>query len=158
MKWLLQLWKKCGFLLLLFFIIAGFYYRGIALLALACMLGPIVSVLLGHKRLWCKNICPRGNFYDNVICKFCNKKPNPKCVGSPILKTIIIVFIFIMFGMGIARYWGNLEEIGGVFYRMIIITTLIGIILAILFNHRTWCCFCPMGSIASFILKRRRKH
>jgi len=156
MRWLLQLWKKWGFLLLLFFIIVGFYYKSIVILALACMLGPIVSAILGYERLWCKNICPRGNLYDNVSCKLCKKKPNPKCIGSLIFKIVVILFVFIMFGIGISRYWGDIEQIGGVFHRMIVATTLVGIILAIPFNHRTWCCFCPMGSIASFISKRKR--
>lgn len=34
---------------------------------------------------------------------------------------------------------------------MIVVTTFIGIILSFFYNNRTWCNFCPMGSIASLI-------
>ncbi|WP_432664011.1 4Fe-4S binding protein [Wukongibacter baidiensis] len=157
MKLFVQLWKKSGFLLLLFIIIAGFYNKSIAILAVICMLGPIVLASLGHGRLWCKNICPRGNLYDNVICKFGEKKTNPRCIKSIIFRIVIIVFVFTMFGIGIRKHWGDLEAMGGVFHRMIIGTTVIGIVLSFFFNHRTWCCLCPIGSIACFISKTKRR-
>lgn len=59
--------------------------------------------------------------------------------------------MFTMFGIGIKENWGNIEGIGMVFYRIIVITTLIGIVLSLFYNNRTWCNFCPMGSIAAFI-------
>lgn len=60
-----------------------------------------------------------------------------------------------MFTFGTIKNWGNPYGIGMVFYRMILITTLIGIFISLFYNHRTWCHFCPMGTIASFISKSR---
>lgn len=153
---LLQIWKKYGFVLLLLFIIGGFYSKIFALIAVICMLGPIVLALLGYGRLWCKNICPRGNFYDRVIYKYCSKKPNPKLIKSTVFKIAVILFIFIIFGASITKYWEDIKKIGSIFHRMIIATTLVGIILAFIFNHRTWCCLCPMGSISLFISKYKK--
>ena len=43
-----------------------------------------------------------------------------------------------------------------VFYRIIVVTTIIGIVLSLFYNHRTWCSFCPMETIASVISKFRK--
>ena len=43
-----------------------------------------------------------------------------------------------------------------VFYRLIVVTTIIGIVLSLFYNHRTWCNFCPMGTMASVISKFRK--
>ena len=64
------------------------------------------------------------------------------------------MFFFMMF-MLISitiKNWGNLYGMGMVFHRLIVITSIIGIILSF-FNHRTWCNFCPMGALSSLIAK-----
>lgn len=158
MKMFSWIWNKFGFILLIFFIVVGFFHKSVVLYAIICMLGPIVLASLGYGRLWCKKMCPRGNLYDNVVCKFCEKNTTPKFLTSTAFRIAVILFVFFMFGMGISKYWGDFEQIGGVFHRMIIATTLAGIILSFFFNHRTWCCLCPMGSIACFITKIKKKN
>lgn len=150
-------WNRFGFILLLFFIIAGFYEKRVVILAIFCMLGPIIVALLGYERLWCKKMCPRGILYDNVVCKFCEKKANPLFLKSTVFRIAIIVFVAFILGNSIIKHWGDLEVIGGILHKMIIATTLIGVILSVFLNHRTWCCFCPMGSIACFISKIKNK-
>ncbi len=157
MRLLIHLWKRSAFILLLFFIIVGFYNKSIVVLAVICMLGPIVLALLGYGRLWCQKICPRGNLYDNVVCRFCDKKQNPKCIRSAVLRGGVTIFVLTMFTIGAIKYWGDLEGMGGVFHRMIIVTTIVGVVLSFFFNPRTWCCVCPMGSIACCISKRKKR-
>ena len=73
MKKLLTLWKKYSFLALIAFIILGLLDFRIAIVAVVCMVAPvIVSIFKG--RFWCGNLCPRGSFYDNLVSKFCNNK------------------------------------------------------------------------------------
>ncbi|NFG42125.1 4Fe-4S binding protein [Clostridium botulinum] len=155
MKKFLELWKKYSFIILIAFIILGLIDLRFALLAIVCMVAPvIVSVAKG--RFWCGNLCPRGSFYDNVVSKFSNKRKVPKFLKSYYFRAIVFVGMMTMFGLGIKQNWGNLYGIGMVFYRMIVVTTLIGIVLSLFYNHRTWCHFCPMGTIASVISKFRK--
>lgn len=155
----LRLWKKYSFIILLIVIGAGFFNTKIAIVAIMCMLGPIVLAIMGKGRFWCGNICPRGSFYDSVLKKFSNKRPVPRVLKSRVFRLAVIVFMFYMFGKGVYKNWGNAEGVGLVFYRMIVITTLVGIFLSMFYNHRSWCNFCPMGTIAAFIsrFKRNRK-
>ncbi|CAH2212087.1 4Fe-4S binding protein [Tepidibacter aestuarii] len=148
---LLRVWKKYGYILLLIFIVAGLFDKRIALAAVICMVGPLVFAFFNKGRFWCGNICPRGSFFDNIISKFSNNKPVPKLLKSNIFRVLVIIFLFYMFGSGIYKNWGNTAGIGMVFYRIIVVTTLVGICLSFFYNYRSWCNFCPMGSMTAFI-------
>ena len=127
------------------------------MVAVICMIAPIiVSIFRG--RFWCGNLCPRGNFYDNVMSSFNRKKSVPKFLKSIYFRVFVVLFMFIMFSLGIKNNWGNPTGIGMVFYRMIVITTLLGIVLSFFYNNRTWCHFCPMGSIAALISYFRKNN
>lgn len=155
MKKILTLWKKYSYLVLLAFIVFGLFNFRIAIAAVICMVAPIiVSVFKG--RFWCGNFCPRGSFYDNVVSKFSNNKKVPRFLKSKLFRTIVVVLMMTMFTLGVRKNWGDLYGIGLVFYRMIVVTTIVGIILSLFYNQRTWCHFCPMGTIASVISKFRK--
>lgn len=157
-KKIFELWKKYSYVLLLAFVIVSLFDFRIGIAAIICMIAPIiVSIFRG--RYWCGNLCPRGNFYDNVVSKFSKNRPVPKFLKSAYFRMFVVLFMFTMFGFGIKQNLGNLIGIGMVFYRIIVITTLIGVGLSFFYNNRTWCHFCPMGSIAAFIsyLKKDNK-
>jgi polyferredoxin len=155
MKKILELWKKYSFLVFIVFVTLGFIDLRFAMVAIICMVAPIiVSVFRG--RFWCGNLCPRGNFYDNVVSKFSNKRKVPNFLKSYYFRALVVIFMMSMFGVGIKNNWGNLYGIGMVFYRIIVVTTIIGVILSLFYNHRTWCHFCPMGTIASVISKFKK--
>ena len=158
MKKIAVLWKKYSYSVLFAFIIVSLLDFRIALAAIICMIAPvIISIFRG--RFWCGNFCPRGSFYDSILSKYSSKKPVPKLLKSVYFRPFVVVFMFTMFGMGIKNNWGSLAGIGMVFYRIIVVTTLVGIALSFLYNNRTWCHFCPMGSIAAFIsyFKKNKK-
>lgn len=155
MKKMLALWKNNSYLVLLVFITWGLFDFRIAIAAVVCMVAPIiVSAFKG--RFWCGNFCPRGSFYDNIISNFSNNKKVPQFLKSKLFRTIMVVFMMTIFALGVHKNWGELNGIGLVFYRMIVVTTIVGIILSLFYNQRTWCYFCPMGTIASAISKFRK--
>ncbi|MCX7715782.1 MAG: 4Fe-4S binding protein [Clostridia bacterium] len=155
MEKVLKLWKKYSYLILIIFIIMGLFDFKIATFAVVCMAAPII-VSFFKGRFWCGNLCPRGSFYDSVVQIFSNKKKVPQILKSNIFRIVIVIFMMSMFGVGIYKNWGNLYGIGMVFYRMIVATTIVGIILSLFYNQRTWCHFCPMGTIASVISSFRK--
>jgi polyferredoxin len=156
MKKFLELWKKYSYVLLLAFIIAGIFDFRIAITAIACMIAPVI-ISVSRGRFWCGNLCPRGSFYDNIVSKFSKKKVVPKFLKSIYFRAFVVLFMFTMFGIGIKNNWGNPAGIGMVFYRIIVVTTLIGVILSFFYNNRTWCHFCPMGTMAHYVSKGQPK-
>ena len=150
MEKFLRLWKKYSFILLIAFIAFGMFDLRFAVIAAICMVAPIiVSIYKG--RFWCGNLCPRGNFYDNVVSKFSNKRKVPNFLKSYYFRAVVLIFMMTMFTLGIKKNLGDLYGIGMVFYRIIVVTTIIGIVLSLFYNHGTWCHFCTMGNIASVI-------
>lgn len=150
MKNISTLWKKYSYIILMLFIIIGLFDFRIGLIAILCMVGPIILSLF-KGRFWCGNICPRGSFYDNIVSKFSHKRKSPSILKSGYFRAVFTILLLTIFTLGMIKNWGNLYEMGFIFYRLIVVTTLIGIILSLFYNHRTWCNFCPMGSIAALI-------
>ncbi len=92
-----------------------------------------------------------------LIIKISKKRAIPKLFRTRIFRGIMVVFLLSMFTTGVIQNWGNPYGIGMVFYRIIVITTVIGVILSLFFNHRTWCQICPMGTLAALISKIKTK-
>ncbi|QHQ60913.1 4Fe-4S binding protein [Anaerocolumna sedimenticola] len=155
MKNLLVLWKKYSFILLIGFIFFNLFDLRFALAAVICMAAPII-VSFFKGRFWCGNLCPRGSFYDNVVIKFSKNRKVPNFLKSTFFRTFMVIFMLTMFAAGIKNNWGNPYGIGMVFYRLIVITTIAGVLLSLLYNHRTWCHFCPMGTLASLVAGFRK--
>jgi ferredoxin-type protein NapH len=156
MQFISVLWKKYSFTLLIAFTIGGMFDLRIGILALICMIAPII-VSIKKGRFWCGNICPRGNFYDRVMIKFSGKRRVPKFFRSAWFRALVTLFMLTVFTTGTIKNWGNPYGIGMVFYRLIVVTTIVGIILALFFSHRTWCSFCPMGTLAALVSRFRNK-
>ena len=155
MEKILKLWKKYSFTLLIVFILLGMFDLRFAVIAAICMIAPvIVSIFKG--RFWCGNLCPRGNFYDRIVSKFSNKRKPPKFLKSYYFRALILTLMMTVFISGVSKNWGDFYGIGMVFYRLIVVTTIVGIVLSLVYNHRTWCNFCPMGTLASIITKFRK--
>lgn len=142
---------------MIFFTVSIFDPR-IALAAIVCMGGPIVTSFFTG-RFWCGNLCPRGGFYDTVAVKLSAGRQVPKFLKWLPFRYVIVVFLLTTFGKGILENRGNLSGMGMVFYRIIAVTTLLGILLAFFFNERAWCNFCPMGTLSNLIsqLNNNRK-
>ena len=50
------------------YIILGWFFPVIGLLAIICMIGPVVTSIF-KGRWWCGHVCPRGNMYDRLLSK-----------------------------------------------------------------------------------------
>lgn len=129
----------------------------VAIVAIICMLGPVV-MSFSRGRYWCGNICPRGSFYDTIVSKVSKRKKVSRIFKTALFGLLVIIIMFTIFGVEIKSNWGNLYGIGVIFYRMIVVTTIIGILLSLFYNHRTWCSFCPMGSISSLVSRIKRSN
>lgn len=137
------------------FLAVGVFYPAIGLLAIFCMLAPVVMAPF-KGRYWCGNFCPRGSLYDNVIAKISPGKPIPAFFRSKALRLAMIILIMTMFTVQTYYAWDDLAAMGKVFIRLILITTIVGVILGVIYHQRTWCTFCPMGTIASWFSVRKR--
>ncbi len=144
--------KSNLFYILLVYLAVGFIYPAIGMIALICMVAPVI-IAPSKGRYWCGNYCPRGNFYDNVVSRMSNQKSIPRVFRSKGMRLFSVVFIMTVFSFQMYYAWGNLSEMGAVFLRIIFATTVVGVVLGLLYHRRTWCSFCPMGTLANWVSK-----
>lgn len=139
-----------SWIILLFFCAAGLFFPGVGLIAIICMLAPVV-VSFFKGRFWCGNFCPRGSMNDIILSKISKKLRMPELLKKQWFKLLVLILLMGGFAVQIYFSWGNINAVGMVFVRMILITTVIAIILGTVYNQRTWCTICPMGTMASYV-------
>lgn len=131
------------------YLLLGWFWPVTGLIALACMLAPVaLSVKRGE--LWCDRLCPRGNMFDRLLSRYSPHKPIPRFVNTFRFHLLMVILIFLAFGVLMYFAWGDWNAIGKVFWWMVLITTIVGVILAFIYSPRTWCNFCPMGTLAGW--------
>lgn len=143
------------FWVLLVFFAVGLVYPTIGIVALVCMIAP-VAVAPFRGRYWCGNYCPRGSFYDHVLAKLSPKRKIPAFFSHTAFRGFMVLFIMTIFSVQMYYAWGDWAAMGRVFVQIIFITTIVGIVLGIVYHQRTWCYFCPMGTLASWISRRKK--
>ena len=142
--------------ILLIYIVVGFFFPVVGLIAIVCMIAPIVmSIFRG--RYWCGHYCPRGNFYDKLISRISRNRKIPAFLSSRFFRGFMLIFIFGMFGIQMYFARGDWSAMGGVFWNIIFITTVVAIILGIIYSPRVWCKFCPMGTLSALVTPRKHK-
>ena len=148
---------ESAWILLLLFLLVGWKFPVIGTVAVFCMIAPVVVASWKEGRVWCGNHCPRGQFNDNLLSKISRSAQIPGFFKSVYFRSAFFVFLIYNFVMGIINANGSLTAIGLVFYKIIFVTTIITVSLGIIFHERTWCAFCPMGSLSALVVKSKRK-
>ena len=110
------------------------------------MLAGIVGGFI-KGRYVCGNLCPRGSFLDRVISLVSRKKPIPDFFRNMSLRWLVFAAMMGFMVFRISKNPTDINHWGRVFWLMCVITTSIGVILGIFVHPRTWCSFCPMGTI-----------
>ena len=114
----------------------GWFFPVIGIVAIICMIGPVLTSIW-RGRYWCGHYCPRGNMFDRLLSKYSPHKPIPAFVRTSGFRLFMVLFIFTMFGIQLSQaHWseGGLalwSDIGRVFWTIILVTTVVGVILGL---------------------------
>jgi ferredoxin-NADP reductase/NAD-dependent dihydropyrimidine dehydrogenase PreA subunit len=142
--------------------IAGFFYPKMGLLILP-MFAVIMVMGFFKGRFWCGNICPRGAFMDIPARKIGKFNEIKKLFKNKYFRLLILILLMAMFTRNTVKAfnaWGSesfLNKLGMAGVMMCAVTTAIGLILALTVNPRSWCTFCPMGTVQKFLHNIRKK-
>jgi len=135
-------------------IIGGLLYPIIGFIVpLVMLMGMVGGFFRG--RYVCGWLCPRGAFFDRVVTHISPKKKIPDFFRNYTFRWSVFALLigFMIFQISINP--NNIYHWGTVFVRMCIVTTSIGVILAIIYHPRTWCSFCPIGTFQSSVGGKR---
>lgn len=129
-------------------LLVGYLYPVVGLVMLLCM-GAAVGVSFFRGRLWC-DVCPRGAFYDLVVKRLKVKRRIPRFVRTVWFRLFMMGVFMTIVAVRLSAAWGDVAAMGRVFFMILAITTVVGLAFSVFFNPRSWCSFCPMGSMAYF--------
>jgi ferredoxin-type protein NapH len=135
--------------------VGGWFWPYLGYLLIPCMIAPIaIGTIRG--RHWCGWFCPRGAFFDYVMARVSGTRRPPAWMTGSAFRVVLVALLIGLMAAQIASVWPNPRAIGLVFVRLLAITTVAGIALALVFDARAWCSVCPMGSMASWVSHGKR--
>jgi polyferredoxin len=137
-------------------IVGGLFYP---LLGYVVLLMMIFFLILSYfkGRFWCANLCPRGSFLDLILNKVSLKRKIPKIFLNPVFKWVVFAILIAFFIFQFIIVDKTVYDIGLVFVRMCLVTTLIAIVIGIPTRARSWCAICPMGTLQTKISSLRKE-
>ncbi len=123
------------------------------LLPLCMILGIGTAIFKG--RFWCNWLCPRGSFYDTMVKPLSPGKQIPALFKQNRFRIAILAILMLVLASNLISRWPDPYKIGAFFIRILTVTTVLGGILALFFHQRTWCYICPVGSLASWVGRKK---
>jgi polyferredoxin len=131
-------------------IVGGWWLPWLGFSVPVVMIAGVVGSLF-RGRFVCGNLCPRGGFYDRLVARITRRRPIPRWLRSMGFRWAVFGALM---GFMVFRILQNPTDPlhwGRVFWTMCVVTTAIGIPLGILIHPRTWCSFCPIGTVQSAV-------
>lgn len=116
--------------------------------------GGIVSGLL-YGRWFCGNLCPRGGFLERVVSKISPGKAPAAWLRSKPIRLFFIVLLPVMLTVNVILNPLDWRQWGQAFWMVCLVTTLVGVVLALIYNARAWCAVCPMGTMQNWLDRRK---
>ena len=150
--------RKYAWIFTLTVAVGGLWFPKLGLFVLPVIAGLSLTAFF-KGRYWCGNICPHGSLFDSVLLQFSKNKEIPKFFKSKFLRIAFFLFFSFQIGRkmvnvvniyGQAPFW---DKLGFIFVASYLMVTILGGITSIFYSPRTWCQFCPMGSIQQMSYK-----
>jgi ferredoxin-type protein NapH len=134
---------------------AGWLYPLIGYFIPGCMLLGI-GIAAFQGRSWCNWLCPRGSFEDAWLARISRGAHIPQVCRATPLRLGVMAFLMGMLTWQITRLWPDPWAIGGFFVLLLSMTTVVGVVLGVGVQQRTWCYLCPIGTMSNWVGKNRR--
>lgn len=151
-RWVKQLTMGLSFIGLL---ISGWIYPLIGYFIPVCMLLGI-GLAAFQGRSWCNWLCPRGSFEDSLLSRISFQRRIPDVFRATPMRLGVMSILMTVLTVQIIRLWPDPWAIGGFFVLMLTITTGLGIILGVIYQQRTWCYVCPIGTMSNWVGQNRQ--
>lgn len=135
--------------LLLIIVIGGLFYPLLGWIMPVLMIILLITAFK-RRRYFCSTMCPRGSFLTMFIR---TKRKTPKLFANTGFRLTILIIIFGLFAIRLMQTEMILEQLGLVFVMMCLVSTIVAIILGLIYSSRTWCVLCPMGLVQEGIDK-----
>jgi len=137
------------------FLAAAWFYPLLGYFIPVCMAAGI-GVAAFQGRSWCNWLCPRGSFLDAWLQKISRGRRIPEFFRRPPLRLAVMALLLSVLTLQLIRLWPDPWAIGGFFVVLLTVTTAVAVVLGVIYQQRTWCYLCPIGTMSAWVGKNRR--
>lgn len=141
--------------MILFFSLAIVDIR-FGILGLICMGVPVILALRGGGKVHCAKYCPRGSMLGKFLQKISLNNNLPKFINNKFVKVALLVWMVGMFTISLVMAGGDFTKTAYAIFRMMAMSTVVGIFMGVVFKPRSWCTVCPMGYATGLIDKGQK--
>jgi len=135
--------------------IGGYFLPVIGLAVPGLMLLALILNFRG-RRLFCSGVCPNGRALSVVTTQISRGSKLPAFLVEPGMRRILCGFMLFCMVNLIVRYGsGGIVSIGRIFWAIYLIAAGISMAVGIAFKPRSWCAFCPMGTLQDTVSSLR---
>lgn len=149
--------QEWSWVLIIGFFIFGVVHPLFGFLGLLCMTLPFFHTIKGYGKLHCSHYCPRGSFFGRFLERFSLNKPLPMFMRTKTFKNLVLIAMISVFSFSLWHSGGNISKIGFAVFRLMLASTLVGLIMGVLSKPRSWCQICPMGHGTAMLSKITQK-
>ncbi len=144
--------KDMRWIVILSFFALSIVNTWFGLLGFLCMAGPFYHALKGRGgRYHCKNHCPRGSFFSNVLSRISLGNTMPRFMATKNFRHALLAFMAVMFVIGMNHTGGDPRKIAFVMFRFMGVSFIFGILLGLIFKPKSFCAVCPMSHGATLL-------
>lgn len=141
-------------MLLVLFLLGGWLFPPLGYFMIVCMIMAMgIGVIRG--RQWCDWMCPRGSFWDFFLTRFSRNVKAPGFFRGWPFRLLWLGILMSMLAFNLIPLWPNWYQMGRPFVMILTVTTIVGLALGVVYQPRTWCMFCPMGTMANWLGRGR---
>jgi ferredoxin-type protein NapH len=127
-------------------IVAGNIWPYLGFIAIGFML-LLFALVRFRGRFYCGWICPMGAFQERVLAKVSLKRPMLPLFKKAWFKWLVLVLMLGLLTGRLIMSEGDPEAIGATFVMMWTLSTGFAVALGLVWRPRSWCSFCPMGTM-----------
>ncbi len=149
-------WQRFSLWLLPVIVIGGLFWPYLGY-AVAAMMVFFLTMAVFRGRFWCGWFCPRGAFLEVAWAPLSRRRQVPAFFKSTSFRWAVFVLLMAFMLLRVWQAGTDAEMIGAVFITMCLLTTLIALPLGVVFQPRTWCTFCPMGTLQGVLGGERNR-
>jgi polyferredoxin len=137
-------------------IVAGYFWPYLGFIAIGFMLLMFILVWF-RGRFYCGWICPMGAFHERILARVSLKKPMLPLFRKTWFKWLVLTLMLGLLTARLIMSGGDPEVIAAIFVMMWTISTGFAVALGLVWKPRSWCSFCPMGTVQGLLAPRVRR-
>ncbi|MFW5787541.1 MAG: 4Fe-4S binding protein [Halanaerobiales bacterium] len=144
--------RKYAWIFTLTVAIGGLWYPRLGLLVIPVIIGLSLTALF-KGRFWCGNICPHGSLFDSLLMPISKNIKIPDFLRNKYLRAAVFAFFVFQISrklISASRFFGEApfwDKVGFIFVTSYLMVTIMGGAVTLFVSPRTWCQFCPMGTM-----------